>query len=147
MIRKFNLNEFSFSDDDLDTPDTLMECLRRMEPSQINASGYATKLYQAVTNQNSFSSDAWCAVSFPDSAIKPELARRQLQTFIASLAEWHQTYGVEQQFLPDILADSFYVTDWVQEDLTSAGMAPGQLTFNPSGIQNPIEVSHSRLSM
>lgn len=141
MKRIFKLNEFSFSEAELETPDTLMECLRRMEHSQINAPGYATKLFQAVTNQNSFDSVAWSDVGFDI------LARPKLQEFVASLAEWHQTHRVEKQFLPDILADSFRNTAWVKEDLTAAGMAPGQLTVNPSGIQNPIEVSHSRLSM
>lgn len=147
MKRKFNLNEFSFNDDDLATPDKLMECLKRTDPAKINEHFYATKLYQAVTNQDSFSSDEWCTVSFPDSELDSVDARMQLQTFIAALAEWHQTNAVDKQFLPDILANSFYVTSWVQEDLTAAGMVPGQLIVKPLDTKYSVEVLHNSPSM
>lgn len=141
MKRSFKPHEFFFDDADLATPDKLLACLSRMDPLRINATGYAFQLYQAVTNQNSFDSDEWFDVGFEIGA------RPQLQKFVAELGQWHQTYGVEKQFLPDILADSFLNTSWVKEDLIAAGMAPCQdLAKQPKDVHQ-IQASHTSLSM
>lgn len=140
MKRTFKPNEFAFEQSDLDTPDKFMATLKRMDHDSINTPGYASQLFQAVTNQNSFDSDAWFDVGFEIGA------RPQLQELATSLAKWHDLHKVKSMFLPDLLADSFVNTSWVKEDLTAVGLVPGQSPGRrPDQIQ--IEASHTSLSM
>lgn len=141
MKRNFKPNEFPFDDNDLSTPTNLMACLKRMDHDSINTPGYATQLHQAVTNQNSFDSDAWFDVGFEIGA------RPQLQEFAGALSKWHQLHGVQKQFLPDILADSFLNTSWVKEDLTAVGLVPGGVPPQRPKDQVEISVSHTSLGM
>lgn len=137
----FKLNEFSFSDDDLATPDKLMKCLRRTDPAKINEPFYATKLFDVVTNRDIFTSDEWYDLGFEVHA------RSKLQDFVTNLNEWHQTNVVKQQFLPDILVLSFPNTSWVQEDLTAAGMVPEKFVVQTLDTKYSVEVLHSNPSM
>ena len=141
MKRSFKPNEFSFDDSDLETPDKLMACLTRMDHTSINMPGYASQLFQVVTNQNSFDSDEWFDVCFEIGA------RPQLQEFATSLVKWHKLHDVNKQFLPDILADSFVNTSWVKDDLTSLGLVPGQLPQKRPEDAITIQASHTNLGM
>lgn len=139
MKRTFKLNEFAFTPSDLDSPGALLATLGRMDPTQINTPGYASQLYQAVTNQGNFDSDSWFDISF-------EICSRQdLQDFSSKLASWHQEHAVKQLFLPNILADSAINTPWVKEDLENMGILS---QASPQKInENIVQTSFTNMSL
>ena len=141
MKRSFTPAEFPFDDSDLDTPASFMACLNRMKPESINTPGYASKLFQAVTNQDYFDGDDWFDICFERKAIP------QLQEFAKELVEWHEKNDVKQQFMPNMLAGSFLNTPHVKEELTAIGFVPGEMFQKAPVGEIKIEVSQTSFGM
>lgn len=145
MKRTFNPNEFAFEQSDLDTPEALLATLNRMDPSSINTPGYASKLFQAVTNQNNFDNDAWVDMCMDI------CAKQQLQDFTQELGKWHESHNVKQLFLPDILADSYAHSatskGWVHTIVDNAGIAPGAETGKRPTSEHQVQINHTGMGM
>lgn len=145
MKRTFSPSEFAFEQSDLATPASLLATLDRMDSTKIATPGYASKLFQAITNQNSFDDDLWIDLCMDVGHAK------DLTDFTGALAQWHEKNNVKQLFLPDIVADSYAhsaaTNGWVHPIVDNAGLTPGaEPSKKPKG-EHQVEISTTSLSM
>lgn len=145
MKRTFSPSEFAFEQSDLDTPASFLATLNRMDSAKIATPGYASKLFQAVTNQNSFDNDEWIDLCMDVGHAS------KLISFSNELGDWHEKNNVKQLFLPDIMADSYAHSaannGWVHQIVDGAGLTPGaEPSKRPKG-EHQVQASLTNFSM
>lgn len=103
----------SFTKQDFETPDSFLSFLRRLPEGPV-----PSKIINAITNEDRFSSDAWYDMVF-DVGQKDECL-----SFISQLKDWHQHRSIPLSCVPDILEMASSQHPWIENALNLTQFAP-----------------------